>query len=97
MKLEECYIENFGKLHQMKCGLREGMNSLMTENGWGKTTFAAFLKSMFYGMGSKKPGTKYDNSDYRKNYYPWQGGRFGGYVIFSITKPTRAFLNGTSV
>lgn len=83
MKLEECYIENFGKLHQMKCGLKGGMNSLTTENGWGKTTFSAFLKCMFYGMGSKKPGSRFDSSDYRKNYMPWQGGRFGGYVVFS--------------
>ncbi|MBQ3516575.1 MAG: AAA family ATPase, partial [Lachnospiraceae bacterium] len=50
MRLVSCYIENFGKLHRFSYDFQEGLNVICEENGWGKTTLAAFLKAMFYGM-----------------------------------------------
>ncbi|MBR2187039.1 MAG: AAA family ATPase [Lachnospiraceae bacterium] len=82
MKILACYIENFGSLHHMKCSLKDGLNSLNERNGWGKSTFAVFLRAMFYGLENCKNGNSYDPKDYRKNLNPWQGGSFGGYIEF---------------
>ena len=48
---------------------------------FGKTTFANFIKSMFYGLDSKR--TTKTLTD-RKQYEPWQGGVYGGYIEFEI-------------
>ncbi len=82
MRILACNIVNFGKHHNVKFTLNEGFNIMNAENGWGKSTFAAFIRVMFYGMSQKKRGEKYDRTDYRKNYYPWQGGKFGGSLTF---------------
>lgn len=80
MKLIECYVENFGKLHQFQYHYEDGFNSILQLNGWGKTTFASFIKAMFYGMDASR--RKNLDEDERRKYMPWQGGRYGGYVIF---------------
>ena len=82
MRILACYIENFGSLHHVKCSLNKGLNSLNERNGWGKSTFAVFLRAMFYGLDNPKNGTTYDPKDHRKNLTPWQGGNFGGYIEF---------------
>jgi len=82
MKLVECYIENFGKLHQFTYKFQDGLNTINELNGWGKSTFAAFIRAMFYGMqvSAKKNLDEVE----RKKYNPWQGGKFGGYIIFKL-------------
>ena len=50
MKILTCNVENFGTLHHVRCDLDNGLNALNEGNGWGKTTFAAFILSMLYGM-----------------------------------------------
>ena len=50
MKLISVCVENFGKLHQYRLDPSEGLNTILAENGWGKTTLAAFLKAMLYGL-----------------------------------------------
>lgn len=82
MKLLECYIENFGKLHHFKYTYNDGFNSILELNGWGKTTFAAFIKAMLYGMEASR--RKNLDEDERRKYMPWQGGSYGGYIIFSV-------------
>ena len=52
MQLISCYVENFGRLAQFEYQFHEGVNTIVEENGWGKTTFAAFIKAMFYGIPS---------------------------------------------
>ena len=54
MKLLKCHIENFGKLSNFDYVFKSGLNTIKEENGFGKTTFASFIKSMFYGMDSKR-------------------------------------------
>lgn len=49
MRLVECKIENFGKLSQKRFVFHEGCTFFCQENGWGKSTLAAFLKVMFFG------------------------------------------------
>lgn len=82
MKLINCYIENFGKLHEYRYSFEDGLNIILEENGWGKTTFAAFVKAMFYGMDYTTKKSVTENE--RKRYLPWQGGNYGGYLVFAI-------------
>ena len=42
MKLISCYIENFGGLHQFSYDFTDGLNVILENNGWGKTTLAVF-------------------------------------------------------
>lgn len=79
MKILTCNVENFGTLHHVRCDLDDGLNSLNEGNGWGKTTFAAFILSMLYGMPEMNFA---DAGNIRDRYMPWQGGRFGGSITF---------------
>ena len=47
MKLLSCHVENFGKLSDFSYVFEEGLNVFLAENGWGKSTLAAFLKVVF--------------------------------------------------
>lgn len=82
MKLIKCYVENFGKLSNFTYNFKDGLNIIKEQNGFGKTTFAVFIKSMFYGMDAGK-NTKIEKSE-RKKYYPWQGGNYGGNIEFEV-------------
>ena len=81
MKLIKCYIENFGKLHNINKEFENGLNTIKEDNGYGKTTFATFIKSMFYGLDDGKKSK--ENSE-RKKYMPWQGGNYGGNIEFEL-------------
>lgn len=82
MLLKRCHILGFGKLQDFTYDFSEGFNLICTENGWGKSTFAAFLRAMFYGL----PQTTKKNLDEaeRKKYKPWNGGVMGGSLTFSV-------------
>ncbi len=82
MNLRKCYIENFGKLHEFEYEFKEGLNIINEANGWGKSTFAVFIKAMFYGFDTSNKRAVSENE--RKKYYPWQGGKFGGNLEFEI-------------
>lgn len=84
MKIIKCYIENFGKLHQFEYKFSEGLNIINEPNGWGKSTFATFIKVMFYGFDTSNKKAISENE--RKKYYPWQGGKFGGNIEFEINE-----------
>lgn len=88
MKLIRCHIENFGKFSDRSIEFHDGVNVFCESNGWGKTTLAAFILTMFYGFGSDTKRDKYEND--RKRYEPWQGGTYGGQVTFE--KEGRRFL-----
>lgn len=82
MKIISCHIENFGKIHDHSMDFREGANIICEENGWGKSTFAAFVRAMFYGLEGDRKRSLEENE--RKRYKPWQGGVFGGQLVFEI-------------
>ena len=71
MKLISCRIENFGKLRDFTYHFEDGLSVLFAENGWGKSTFAAFLKVMFYGFDGDNRRSE-DGSE-RLRYRPWGG------------------------
>ena len=80
MKIISCHIENFGKLSDVSFHFLDGCNVIFEENGWGKSTLAAFLKVMFYGFSNDKKRDDFENE--RKKYKPWQGGIYGGQLTF---------------
>ena len=82
MRFIECYIENFGKLHAFRYSFDEGLNSILADNGYGKTTLSVFIKCMLYGMEDTKRQGLEEND--RKHYLPWQGGRCGGYLSLLV-------------
>lgn len=82
MKLLSCHIENFGKLSNLSLNFSDGINVINYENGWGKSTLAAFLKAMFYGLDSKKDVGAFQKE--RILYRPWQGGPYGGQLDFEV-------------
>ena len=81
MKLLRLHVENFGKLQNFSYSFDEGLNVLLEENGWGKSTLAAFIKAMLYGMPASSKQSLDENE--RKKYMPWQGGAYGGSLEFS--------------
>ena len=82
MKIVSCHVENFGKMHNFDYNFDDGMNIILEDNGWGKTTFATFLKSMIYGMDTSRKKNIVENE--RKRYMPWQGGTYGGSLDFEV-------------
>ena len=82
MKLIACHIENFGKLSNLSMEFSEGLNVINEANAWGKSTLAAFLKVMFYGLDSKKEAGAFEKE--RVLYRPWQGGVYGGELDFEV-------------
>lgn len=93
MKLISCHIENFGRLRNYDHTFESGLNLFLHENGWGKSTLAAFLCAMFYGMPGTRRRAAGEND--RVKYRPWQGGTFGGKILFEsgghIYEMTRIF------
>ena len=47
MKLIRCHIENFGVLSDFDFVFDDGLTTICQGNGFGKSTFAAFIKAMF--------------------------------------------------
>ena len=84
MKLISMHVDNFGGLRSYDYDFSEGLNVILQDNGWGKTTMAAFLKAMLYGFDSKRSKDITENE--RKKYYPWQGGSYGGTLDFEAEK-----------
>ena len=80
MKLLRCHIDNFGVLSDFDYVFAPNLNIVFEENGFGKTTFAAFIKAMLFGM--PKSGARNITDNERKRYNPWQGGNYGGYLEF---------------
>jgi len=80
MKLTKCYVSSFGKLKDFTYDFNDNLNTIKEDNGWGKTTFATFIKAMFFGLNDSKRNVA-DNE--RTKYKPWNSAtRFGGYLQF---------------
>ena len=80
MRILRLHIENFGKLHDFDMEFQKGVHIFRAENGWGKSTLAAFIKAVFYGLPVTARRSLKEND--RKRCLPWQGGVFGGSMEF---------------
>ncbi len=80
MRLLRCYVYRFGKLKDFSVEFDGELNTFYHENGWGKSTLATFIKSMFYGLNSQKRSV---DKNERKKYMPWGStDKFGGSIEF---------------
>ena len=75
-------MENFGGLSGYHFCPEEPLEYLCAPNGSGKTTFAAFVCAMFYGLGSASTRKNLEEVP-RKKYKPWQQGTWGGWIRFA--------------
>lgn len=80
MKLISMHVDDFGGLHNYDYTFSDGLNVVLHDNGWGKTTMATFLKAMLYGYDTRRSKDITENE--RKRYLPWQGGKYGGTLDF---------------
>lgn len=80
MRILRLYIAGFGNMQDQSFQFEHGVNVISRPNGWGKSTLAAFIRSMFYGLGDSRARSVAENP--RKRYAPWQGGSFGGNLEF---------------
>jgi uncharacterized protein YhaN len=82
VRLLSLHIENFGTLSDVDMDFNAGMNVILHENGWGKSTLAEFIRAMFYGIeGSRKK--EFMEND-RTRFQPWNGKYFGGEITFEV-------------
>lgn len=87
MRILSCYISAFGGLSNYNIDFSSDITCVFEQNGFGKTTLAAFIKAMFYGMPTARKGAAAENNA-RIKYYPWSGGNFGGQLVFSFGEKT---------
>ena len=80
MRILSCHIDNFGKLQNKTYDFEKECTIICEENGWGKSTLAAFLRVMLYGFMNEGKRDTYENE--RKRYKPWQKGVYGGSLCF---------------
>ena len=73
MRIIKINIRSFGKLKDFTLEPTDGVNIIYGENESGKSTVMAFIKAMFYGLGT---GEK------RCQYEPWEGGQPQGSIEF---------------
>lgn len=79
MRLISCYIESFGNISKQEYRFDNDLTVLCEANGFGKSTLAAFIKAMLYGMKSHRQGGEFGD---RAHYLPFQGGKYGGNLVF---------------
>lgn len=84
MKINKVYISSFGKLQNYTAEFGEHLNTIVEDNGFGKTTIAVFIKCMFYGInGGNRSGLSQDNE--RVKYMTWNTTQLiGGTIEFEI-------------
>ena len=63
MRLISCYIDGFGKLNNMEVQFEDGINTFVQDNGWGKSTLAAFIRVMLYGFDGETKRNDIENED----------------------------------
>ena len=70
MRLISCHVENFGKVSDFSFDFNPGVNNIVQDNGWGKSTLAAFIRVMFFGFDREEKRSELQNE--RKRFTPWQ-------------------------
>lgn len=85
MRLISLYIKQFGCLANCKMIFDKNLTIKFADNGKGKSTLAAFIKAMFYGLEN---ATKKDKFVDRKHFAPLNGDSFGGSISFECKGQT---------
>lgn len=79
MKISRVFVDGFGKLSDKSFDLKDGLNCIKEDNGWGKSTLVTFIRVMFFGFANE--GARGGNSE-RARFKPWAADRYGGYIEF---------------
>ena len=86
---------SFGKLQGETLELKDGLNILQAPNETGKSTWCAFLLSMFYGINSRERDRAGFIAD-KNRYAPWTGSPMSGRLdcstdddALTLTRTTR--------
>lgn len=79
MRIVSLYISSFGKIKDKTFEFEAGLNEFTEENGWGKTTFANFIKAMLYGIPYSRERKSLPE---RERFMPWGENTFGGSLTF---------------
>ena len=82
MKILNCSIENFGCFSKKSISFTDGLNAIVRENGYGKSTLVTFIRVMFYGFMNENKKNDFDKE--RNRFRPWHGGVYGGELTFSV-------------
>ena len=83
MKLLSCYIEGFGTFLRKSFNFDERLSAFCENNGFGKTTLAHFISTMFYGMPTIRANVKEFTE--REHYFPFDTNAcsyYGGTITF---------------
>ncbi len=75
----------FGRLQGEELQLREGLNILEAPNETGKSTWAAFYRSMLYGVNTAERSRNGSLPD-KKRYLPWSGAPMEGSMDLSCSR-----------
>lgn len=82
MRLISLHIDHFGNLSDYDLKFDANPMMILHENGWGKSTLAAFIKVMFYGFAGETKKTSAERE--REKYRPWRGGTYGGLLRYEL-------------
>lgn len=82
MRLTACHIDGFGKFNNVDFDFDKALNVIKEDNGYGKTTLAAFIKVMLYGFDDENKKSLQDKE--REKYRPWNKGIYGGRLSFEV-------------
>ena len=84
MIIRHCHIDHFGTLENYDRDFKDGFNSILRENGTGKSTLAAFISVMLYGFQGEGIRKDKELKSERLRYRPWgSSGTYGGTLTFT--------------
>ncbi len=94
MIIEKIHIDCFGKLENRTLELNDRINIIEGENESGKSTYATFIKFIFYGLSTKSRDLLPSERD---RYINWHTGTAGGYMIVRTHNGARFRIERTMV
>lgn len=74
---------NFGKLKDKKLELKRGFNVIAAPNEWGKSTWAAFVEAMLYGVDTAER-QRQGFIPFKQKYAPLSGSDMAGAMEFYL-------------
>ncbi|MBQ7821830.1 MAG: AAA family ATPase [Clostridia bacterium] len=83
MIIEKIHIDCFGNLEECTLELSDGVNIIEGANESGKSTLAAFIKFIFYGLGTKSRDL---GPSERDRYINWHTGNAGGHIVIKTSE-----------
>ena len=73
MRLEEFYLDGFGRFHQQTIGVSKPVTVFYGPNETGKSTLLAFIRAILFGFPTR----------FNSHYPPFAGGKHGGRIRLS--------------